>query len=118
MTKAVLVVIAVLAAVVFSVRFAVSSSGFFHDGVMEGLQACKTDEDCIWVSQGCCSCEEGGKEILINREKERIFNLIVRDICFGKEQCGSEDRCHYEDVFCDRSCKFGKRTYTKPLLMR
>lgn len=116
MLKVTLVVAIVAGLVLVPLRFAVSSSGFFRDGIMEGIQACKEDSDCVWAATGCCQCYEGGREILINKEKKWLFNLLVKDVCLEKEICKSENYCINEEIYCDRTCKFGERTYTKPLL--
>lgn len=108
----------ITALLLLPLRFAVSTGGFFRDGVIEGIQSCKVDSDCIWAPTGCCDCYEGGREMLINKDKELLYNVLVKDICMGEQPCGEENTCHDEEVFCDRTCKFGKRTYTKPLLTR
>jgi hypothetical protein len=97
-------------------RFAISSGGFFRDGIIEGLQSCKKDSDCIWAQKECCGCDLGGSEMLINKDKEFLFKLLIKDICIGEVSCVGEYNCHDEDVFCDRTCKFGQKTYTRPLL--
>ena len=111
--------LAVLAAIILvPLRFAISSGGLFRNGIVEGIQACKQDSDCIWVPTGCCACDAGGNEMLINREKEWIHNLLVKDVCVGDQYCTEENYCQDQNVFCDRTCKFGKKTYTKPLLVK
>ena len=102
----------------FAVRYAISKSAFFREGIMEGIQSCKTDDDCKWVESGCCSCSLGGGEALINKDKETSYNLLVKPLCLQEETCRGEDVCNYEEVYCDRVCKFGERIYEKPLLIR
>lgn len=107
-----------IAGFIFAIRYAISYSGFVYEGVAEGVQACKEDSDCIWVPMGCCSCDYGGREILINKDKEFMFNLLIKELCLEEQVCGGEDVCHLEDVYCDRQCKYGDRSYSKPILSR
>lgn len=118
MIKATLLILAIIALLLFPLRFAVANSGFFREGIIEGLQTCRNDEDCIWVPTSCCDCDAGGSEMLINRQKETMFNILVRPICLEEPICTEENLCHNQEVFCDRTCKYGERTYTAPLLSR
>ena len=113
------IIVAILAALlILPLRIGVSSGGFFRDGVIEGLQSCSQDSDCTWVSTSCCECFEGGSEMLINKQKEWMFNALVKDVCLGEQVCNTENYCHNEEVYCDRTCKFGTKTYSKPLLVQ
>ena len=116
MIKLALIFLAAIAVIIIPLRFAVSYGGFFQEGVFSGLQSCDDDEDCLWVPTSCCDCTEGGGEMLINGEKELIYKLLVKPFCLEKQACGGTNSCHSQEVFCDRTCKFGERTYTKPLL--
>lgn len=116
MLKITVTILIISALLLLPLRFAISTGGFFQDGIIGGLQICKRDSDCIWVPTGCCPCNIGGREMLINKEKELIFELLIKEICVGEQSCAGENYCHDERVFCDRSCKFGKKTYTRPLL--
>lgn len=119
MTKLTIIIAVVLAVILFSIRFAISTSGFFQEGIMEGIQACRSNDDCVWVGTGCCSCESGGGEMLINKNNEFLFKLLIKDICLGEESCAGEYACHdYDLVHCAKTCKFGKREPNLPLLVR
>ena len=118
MVKFTLTLLFIAALFIVPARLAMTYSGFVREGVFEGLQSCKADDECIWVSTGCCNCNQGGGEVLINKDKEKTYNLLVKPICLGEQVCSSENLCHAEEVFCDKTCKFGERTYTKPLLSR
>lgn len=110
----VLVMLAVIS--ILPLRIGVSTGGFFREGIIEGVQSCNEDSDCVWVPTGCCGCKQGGGEMLINKEKEWIYNVLVKEICLGEKYCSGTYACSDDEVYCDRTCKTGKKTYTKPLL--
>lgn len=116
--KIVALVSLLVALVVFSARFAISSSSFLMDGVMEGIQSCNKKSDCTWVQTSCCGCSYGGEETVINKNNQRIYNLLVKPICLNQQDCSGSNTCHTEKIFCDRTCKFGEKTTSKPLLAR
>lgn len=116
MLKITLALVILIALAILPLRIGVSTGGFFRDGIYEGVQSCRQDSDCIWVPTGCCGCEQGGGEMLINKEKEWIYTILVKDVCFGEQYCSGEYACTEQEVYCDRTCKTGKKTYTKPLL--
>lgn len=119
MFKITFVVVGLFLLAILPLRLGITSGGFFRDGIMEGLQSCRQDSDCVWVPTGCCTCEQGGGELLINREKEWLYTLLVKEVCLGEQYCSGGYACTEENsnvVYCDRTCKFGKRSYTKPLL--
>jgi hypothetical protein len=108
----------IIIGLLFIARYSIANSSLINEGVIEGIQACEKDEDCKWVITGCCACELGGKEMLINRKKETVYKILVKPLCLQEVVCKGEDMCHYEEVYCDKVCKFGKRKYSKPLLLR
>lgn len=109
-----IVIIAVI--LILPLRFAITTGGFLQEGIIDGIQSCKVDSDCTWAPTGCCNCEVGGGEMLINKNKEFLYKLLVKEVCIGEQSCVGENSCNEAEVFCDRTCKFGKRTYTRPLL--
>jgi hypothetical protein len=116
MIKITFIIVFTVGLIAFASRYIVSTSGFMQEGIMESIQSCKYDEDCIWTPTGCCGCEDGGGEIVINKDKESFYKLFIKSICFGEQTCSGENMCHAEEIFCDKTCKFGERTVTKPLL--
>ncbi len=118
MLKLTLFLVILAAIIIFPLRYAITQGGFFHDGIMEGIQSCKADSDCGWVETTCCPCDQGGSEIVINKEKIWIFNLLIKPFCQSEQICQGENVCHNEQIYCNRSCKFGKPTYTPSLLIR
>lgn len=118
MLKTVSIIVIVIAFFLVATRLAITSSGFLQGGIMEGIQACKSKDDCVWTPTTCCSCKQGGGEIVINSEKEWLYKALIKPICLGEQSCFGENACHYEEIFCDRTCKFGKPTFTKPLLTK
>lgn len=107
-----------IALIILPLRFAVSNSSFFGGGFLEGIQACKVDSDCKWVDTGCCGCQQGGNEIVINKTQETTYKLLYKPLCLKEPNCSNKNACHAEEVFCDGICKFGKRVKKKPLLSR
>lgn len=118
MVKLTFTIFVITGAILLATRYAILYSRFLNDGIMEGIQTCKSDDDCIWAPTGCCGCDEGGREILINKGKETTYKLLIKPFCFKEQTCPQKDACNYEEVFCDQICKFGKKTVTKPLLTR
>lgn len=118
MLKITFTIATIIAVSILGLRFAMTNFSTLNEGIMEGLQSCRVDSDCIWVARGCCGCGTGGAEMLINKDKELLFKLLVKDFCFDQPSCSGENACHAETVFCDRTCKFGERIYDKPLLLR
>ena len=118
MIKIALLLLILAAAVIFPARFFIAQGGFIEEGVMEGIQSCRKDSDCVWAETTCCGCGQGGGETPINKEKIWIFNLLVKPVCQGEIVCEGENACHNEQVYCDRTCKFGKRVYTPSLLVK
>lgn len=116
MLKVSFLIVFTIALIAFASRFVISTSGFMQGGIMENIQACKRDDDCVWVPSDCCGCQAGGGEIVVHKEKVLIYNLFVKPICLGEASCSLENACHDEEIFCDKTCQFGKRTVTKPLL--
>jgi hypothetical protein len=118
MLKLTFILILLAAGIIIPARFIVEYNSFMKEGIVSGLQSCKSDDECIWVATGCCDCEYGGGEMLVNENKEMLFNLLLKPLCLGENSCDGDNLCHAEDVFCDKTCKFGEKTYTKPLLSR
>jgi hypothetical protein len=36
-------------------------------------QRCEVDQDCMWATNGCCDCANGGTEVAIARAQEAAF---------------------------------------------
>lgn len=118
MIKLTILLVILAALIILPARFVIAQGGFIQDGIMEGLQSCREDSDCVWAETTCCGCDQGGSEIVINKEKIWIFNLLLKPFCQGEQVCEGENACHNEQIYCDRTCKFGKKVYTPSLLVR
>ena len=118
MLKIILILVILAALVILPARFLIAQGGFIQDGVTEGLQSCRKDSDCVWVETTCCGCDQGGTEVVIKKENIQIFNLLVNPFGQGEQIWEGKTACHNEEIYCDRTCKFGKRVYTPSLLVR
>jgi hypothetical protein len=42
---------------------------------------CRTDVDCALVTDGCCSCNEGGKQRAVAAKSRRAYEKRRREVC-------------------------------------
>lgn len=63
--------------------------------LLDSPPACKTDSDCVLVSEGCCDCHSGGNSIAINSLREQRYNFLLEQICLADKNrvCISLFRC-------------------------
>jgi hypothetical protein len=70
-------------------------------------QRCTSDADCIWITNGCCDCANGGVEVAIARDRKGAFE--ARFDC-GNLPCtsrGREIECGTGSVACENTlCVF------------
>lgn len=70
---------------------------------------CKTASDCVYATNGCCDCDNGGDGIAINKSKVDDFSDEFD--CSGEcTLVGSEPPCDSGTV----SCVSGLCAYTPP----
>jgi|SRR5580704_2414259 hypothetical protein len=66
----------------------------------DSLLECSTDDDCTEITQGCCSCREGGKNMAIGKKSakkyERLQNcqdIMCAQVISNDETCGQKAHC-------------------------
>jgi hypothetical protein len=72
---------------------------------------CKTDEDCVLVTDGCCGCHEAGKQRAIPKRARDNYEKKRQSIC-KKTMCPqlmSEDAtCESRAVCKEKVCALGR----------
>lgn len=78
---------------------------------LDAYRGCERDDDCVWVTNGCCDCANGGVEIAIAGAQKTAFQS--RFDC-GNLPCtsrGRETECGTGRVACENAlCVFHART--------
>ena len=74
---------------------------------LESYQACGSDEDCIWITNGCCDCANGGVEVAIARTKKSAFEARFDCSNLPCTSRGREVECGTGTVACQNAlCVF------------
>ena len=60
---------------------------------------CVSDRDCIKVESTCCSCNMGGEEICINKNKEQEYIDNLKD-CGDRVFCTAVYNCNLNQCKC------------------
>jgi len=71
---------------------------------------CKKDEDCILVSDDCCSCNQGGKARAIPKKQKDAYEKERKKRCAGTEciEMMSQDPSCSQHPFCGAGiCELG-----------
>ena len=78
---------------------------------LDTYRACERDDDCMWITNGCCDCANGGVEVAIARARKATFES--RFAC-GGTPCTSRGReidCGAGSVACESNlCVFHPST--------
>jgi len=61
---------------------------------------CQTDNDCIKVSTGCCSCNMGGEEKCVSKNEEQKYNDILKNCSDERIICIAMYNCNIESCVC------------------
>lgn len=72
---------------------------------------CQADTDCVLVTDGCCGCNEGGKQRAIPKRAKDNYEKKRGSICKGTmcPQLMSEDQsCEGRAVCKEKKCALGK----------
>lgn len=67
------------------------------------IRACETNDDCIGVDEGCCSCDQGGKRTAINRKYYSHYLETKNDSCFFApcpQAVSTDSSCHGDRPQC------------------
>ncbi len=57
------------------------------------LKACSQDSDCVKVNEGCCSCNNGGSEIAINKNFTQYWSAKLSRDCSSNNLCPQVYMC-------------------------
>jgi hypothetical protein len=72
---------------------------------------CQADTDCVLVADGCCGCNEGGKQRAIPKRARTNYEKKRQAIC-KKTMCPqlmSEDQSCVDRAVCkEKTCALGK----------
>ena len=61
---------------------------------------CEMDEECVYVTNGCCDCVNGGKDLAVNREQVDAFRKNF--VCSGRcTMIGTVVACGSGTVACE-----------------
>ncbi|MEK6891300.1 MAG: hypothetical protein AABX03_04140 [Nanoarchaeota archaeon] len=84
-----IVIILVVATVFFGYSFFKDlNNGFsFGDKEIEPIKYCLIDSDCVKVEKDCCSCTNGGKAIVINKNFLNEYNTEKATACADAGAC-------------------------------
>jgi len=70
-------------------------------------QSCKADEDCMWITNGCCDCGNGGIEVAIARSQEAAFRAQFQCTHVPCTTMGRTPVCGTGSVHCEAArCVF------------
>jgi hypothetical protein len=75
-----------------------------------GAADCKTDADCVLVSDDCCPCSEGGKQRAIPKKEKASYEKDLRKRCTGTmcTEVMSQDPSCSRRAFCGAGiCELG-----------
>lgn len=74
---------------------------------LEQYQLCETDQDCMWTTNGCCDCANGGTEVSIARSQEASFRARFDCANLPCTTMGRRPPCGTGEVACEsRLCVF------------
>ena len=72
---------------------------------------CKTDKDCVLVTDECCSCAEGGKQRAIPKKQKDTYENDRKKRCKDTactEMVSTDPSCSQQHVFCGAGiCELG-----------
>jgi len=71
---------------------------------------CTADSDCVYVTNGCCDCANGGKDLAVNKSKVADFGAEFD--CSGRcTLMGMDPPCGSGTVKCEKNlCTYTPRT--------
>jgi len=85
-----------------------TNKGVLSDTETLPYKNCAVDSDCIYTTNGCCDCANGGEDIAINKSKLSDFEALFN--CSGAcTMIGAVPPCGSGTV----SCQSGLCVYTK-----
>jgi hypothetical protein len=74
---------------------------------LKAYRACQTDEQCVWVQNGCCDCANDGEDIAVARDKQAAFRALFSCKGVGCTEVAREPPCGTGTVACERGlCVF------------
>src|SRR4051812_7880801 len=76
----------------------------------DAAAACKTDADCVAVSEDCCPCSEGGKQRAIPKKEKAAYEKDRKKRCAGTmcTEVMSQDSSCSQRPFCGAGiCELG-----------
>jgi len=108
--------LAALGAVSFSLPFlAQAKKG--KKAAAASTDDCKTDKDCILVTDDCCPCSEGGKQRAIPKKQKESYEKDRKKRCADTactEQVSTDPSCT-QKAFCGAGiCELGDDTPAAP----
>jgi len=82
--------------------------GVLSDSETLSYRNCSVDSNCVYTTNGCCDCANGGEDIAVNKDKLNDFNALFS--CSGAcTMIGAVPPCGSGTV----SCQSGLCVYTK-----
>ena len=108
--------LAALGAVSFSLPFlAQAKKG--KKAASASTDDCKTDKDCVLVTDDCCPCSEGGKQRAIPKKQKDAYEKDRKKRCADTactEQVSTDPSCS-QKAFCGAGiCELGDATPDAP----
>jgi hypothetical protein len=74
---------------------------------LDQYRACVRDDDCVWVTNGCCDCANGGIEVAIARSQKAAFEARFDCSNLPCTRRGREIECGTGSVACENAlCVF------------
>jgi hypothetical protein len=99
--------IIVITAALLAACSAKPQTGPLPDAELAPYQACATDADCTWITNGCCDCANGGTEIAVARGQEAAFRARFECTNLPCTTIGRTPECGTGTVACERArCVF------------
>lgn len=78
---------------------------------------CKTDKDCVAVSDDCCSCTQGGKQRAIPKKQKDVYDKDRKKRCADTscmEMMSTDPTCTQEPVCNAGICELGEPAAAAP----
>jgi hypothetical protein len=74
---------------------------------LSSYRACQTDDQCAWVTNGCCDCANGGDEIAVARDKQEAFRALFSCEDVPCTEVDVDPPCGTGEVKCEQNlCVF------------
>jgi hypothetical protein len=71
---------------------------------------CKTDSDCVLVSDDCCSCSQGGKQHAIPKKEKAAYEKDLKKRCSETactEAMSDDPTCSQKPICAAGICELG-----------